>query len=149
MARMIPTTRIPRCTPRTSSLIGRQGKTTSRKRISVTLDGDLYPIEAVQKAARAFLNKYHVRISLLSTGKIRVVLSSDDILAPSLSHDFLDLALLESVRLRVFLQTKALRELILGRALYQSCIRVDEDPSSSNPEEPTDQRLLKPTRPHS
>jgi len=93
-------------------------------------DMSLYPQEAIMLAASRLVDNWHICLERHENLMIRVTLKPKNTLPKEFSLDTLrsslkNAVLLDSVRYQVSLRTSALRELILGRALYESCIRID------------------------
>ena len=93
------------------------------------MDSSLFPEEAILLAASRFHAEYHTNVKHVGPHAIVVELTPKcgDICgtAPeAVEQEFRDMVLLDAVRYKVSKSTQDLRELILGRALYQSCIRA-------------------------
>ena len=78
----------------------------------IKLDKAVYPLIAIKKAVANFLNNVYVRIE--ENDKNFII-------------DFYNECLRESLRYEISVETKNLRELIVGRALYTTCIEFDEN----------------------
>jgi His-Xaa-Ser system protein HxsD len=96
--------------------------------VSMNIDTALYPIEAVTKAARKYIENFNVKINFFGQDKIVEVLfslkKSGSLALADVEEDFMNEIILETVRYNVLLQTKTLREMIVGRALYRACVQV-------------------------
>ncbi len=98
--------------------------------LSVDFDTSLYPLEAVMLATSRLADEWHISIERKEKSIVRVALKPKKELPKEFLLDELrsileDMVLLDSVRYQVSLRTTTLRELILGRALYESCIRIE------------------------
>lgn len=85
------------------------------------IDARVYPLEAVTKAAYAFLDRCYVFLFHDDAGILRVRLKSKSLATEDLAvlaNEFLNELLAQSVRHQISKETRNLRELIMARALY-------------------------------
>ena len=97
-------------------------------------DSDIYPKEAVLKAAYAFIGDYYLHIRL--EGKLYIVdiTPKDEVGTESVIREFENELLAATLRLQIYQRTHVLREIMLARAMASTMI-VDE---SVNTEEDED-----------
>lgn len=102
-------------------------KITDTKAI-VEIDSKMYPVASIKKAMFNYLNDLYITCQT-KRNKIRVLIESknENIVLEDLIKDFLNDCLRESLRYEIANETKTIRELILGRALYSSCIRINDN----------------------
>ena len=92
-----------------------------------TLDERIYPLQAVMKTAYTFLDRCYVFLYHDAEGALSVRLrpkAQCQVALPELAGEFLNELLNESLRYRMATETRSLRELIIGRALFSSCVEV-------------------------
>ncbi len=92
------------------------------------LDCRVYPLQAVKKALFRWMNKYYVSISLVSEDLIEVICKLKNSQEPQFISDsdkVLNDLMFESLRVEVIAQTSSIRELLVGRALYGTCIEIE------------------------
>ena len=94
----------------------------------MVLNKDVYPLVSIKKALSNFMqdtyvkindineNEYMLQIELKETGNIKEIIG-----------EFYNELLRESLRYSIAMETKSLRELIVGRALYTTCIELDDE----------------------
>ena len=98
------------------------------KSYSVCYEKSIYPIEALLKAAYSFIKNAYIHFSI-EDQKIIVTFTakSGKELSDTIDKDFENALLAQTVRLQVFKQTHAIRELLMARAM-SSTMTIDEDP---------------------
>ena len=101
-------------------------KITGNKAI-VEIDSKIYPVVSIKKAMFNYLNDLYITCQT-KRNKIRVLIESkkENLVLEDIIKDFLNDCLRESLRYEIANETKTIRELILGRALYSSCIKIDD-----------------------
>ena len=97
-------------------------------------DSNIYPKEAVLKAAYAFIDDYYIHIRL--EGKLYIVdiTPKDEVGSETVIKEFENELLAATLRLQIYQRTHVLREIMLARAMASTMI-VDE---SVNTEEDED-----------
>ena len=93
--------------------------------IKIILDIDIYPIIVIEKTISNFLDIAFAKMEKENNKIIvKLVLNSEQN-ANNIVGKFYNELLEESLRYNIARETKDLRELIVGRALYSTCIEVD------------------------
>lgn len=93
--------------------------------IKIILDIDIYPIIVIEKTISNFLDIAFAKMEKENNKIIvKLVLNSEQN-ANNIVGKFYNELLEESLRHNIARETKDLRELIVGRALYSTCIEVD------------------------
>lgn len=93
--------------------------------IKIILDVDIYPIIVIEKTISNFLDIAFAKIEEENNKIIvKLVLNSKQN-TNKIVGKFYNELLEESLRYNIARETKDLRELIVGRALYSTCIEVD------------------------
>jgi His-Xaa-Ser system protein HxsD len=93
----------------------------------IKLDNKIYNILPVKKTLLQFINEFYITIDLNENDEINIVLIKKD-KKEIKDNDILKIyneLLCESLRYDISIQTKDIRELIIGRALYSTCIDTD------------------------
>ena len=99
------------------------------KYAEVILDKDIYPLVSIKKALSNFMNDTYIKIDRINKSNIiiKIELKKDDgISIDEIIGELYNELLRESLRYDIAMQTKNIRELIVGRALYTTCIDIDE-----------------------
>jgi His-Xaa-Ser system protein HxsD len=91
----------------------------------------IYPRYVIMKAAYMYIERYYIYFDYEKEDVIKVVFTpkentSSDIVKGEIG-EFHNELLHQVLRLEIFNKTKNIRELILGRALYSTCIEVADD----------------------
>lgn len=111
------------------------GNTGSQK-VTLSFAKELYPKEAVLKAAYCFLDKCYVYLDHTDTD-YTVELTAKGSAAPdNIKNEFTNELLAQTVRFSVYKQTHTIREILLARAMASTL--VDEDPDRESVEQDTD-----------
>lgn len=93
--------------------------------IKIILDVDIYPIIVIEKTISNFLDIAFAKMEKENNKIIvKLVLTSKQN-TNNIVGKFYNELLEESLRYNIARETKDLRELIVGRALYSTCIEVD------------------------
>lgn len=93
---------------------------------SFTVDGNIFCHEAILKASYLFSDDYYVNIFGNNNGKVTIEIESKtDIQDDAIDKKFKNELLAQMLRYRLSEKHKAERELIIGRALYSTCIEVE------------------------
>lgn len=99
----------------------------------ITLDKEIYPLIAIKKAISNFFNNAYVRIEEKNNKFIvDFKLQDENSDLEKIIGEFYNECLRESLRYEISVETKNLRELIVGRALYSTCIELDENEDKKN-----------------
>lgn len=93
--------------------------------IKIILDIDIYPIIVVEKTISNFLNIAFAKIEREDNKIIVKMILNSTKNTSNIVGEFYNELLEESLRYKIAKETKDLRELIVGRALYSTCIEVD------------------------
>lgn len=100
------------------------------------LDMSLYSRPAVLKVLNRWTNLYAISLSRAPNNILDVELeplSAGDTDAKSDSEKMLNALMFEMLRMDVIDQTSNIRELLVGRALYATCIEVDKASGDTQP----------------
>lgn len=100
------------------------------------LDMSLYSRPAVLKVLNRWTNQYAISLSKASTNIITVEMepfTSENDDALNISNNILNALMFEMLRMDVISQTSNIRELLVGRALYATCIEVDKASGNTQP----------------
>lgn len=90
--------------------------------MQVKLTKEIYPKEAIIKAAQCFTDRYYMSLDSDETYYYIDILPIDNEIEKDIEKQFLNEALTQSARYKVMQDTKGIRELILGRALASTII---------------------------
>ena len=95
--------------------------------ITFYIDTNIYNDAVIKKAIYNFIEERKVILNKINEKTVVVVSkkSNDDI--ENFAKNFYSELLNESLRFEVMNETKNIRELILGRALYSTCIDTEEN----------------------
>lgn len=107
---------------------------TSNNTITFTIDENVYCRRAIFKAAYVFIDRFYIYIFNSDQGlavNFRPKVATDFIELNNAVGDFFNELLHQMLRIQINEDTRNIRELILGRALYSSCIRHDGVTTSS------------------
>lgn len=97
---------------------------------TVGIDPQVYPREAVTKAAYLFLDRCYVYLFHDTQGDLKVRFKAKPQARVELSHlvdEFFNELLNQSIRLEIVTKSRNLRELIMARALYVECLEAGQD----------------------
>ena len=99
----------------------------------ITLEKEIYPIVVIERAISNFMENAYIKIKTEKGKKVIVQLvlkieNNKEDLEKKIGEFYNEL-LREALRYEISKETKNLRELIVGRALYTTCIEVDDDSS--------------------
>ena len=90
--------------------------------MQVKLVKELYPKEAILKAAQFFTDRYHMSLDTDEKYYYVDIKGINNELENDIEKQFLNEALTQAARYKVMQETKGIRELILGRALASTII---------------------------
>lgn len=99
----------------------------------ILLSKDIYPLVTVKKALSNFMEETYIKI--ISNNDeiiVQIVLKKDKENLEKIIGEFYNSLLRESLRYNIAIETKHLRELIVGRALYTTCIDLEENKTEKN-----------------
>lgn len=99
------------------------------KNAEITLNKNIYPLVSVKKALSNFMSDAYIKIDRINKNNIiiKIELKRDnDRNTNEIIGEFYNELLRESLRYDITMQTKNIRELIVGRALYTTCIDIEE-----------------------
>ena len=99
----------------------------------ITLEKEIYPIVVIEKAISNFMENAYIKIKTENGKKVIVqlvlkIVNNKENLEKIIGKFYNEL-LREALRYEISKETKNLRELIVGRALYTTCIELDDDSS--------------------
>lgn len=104
----------------------------SGDRAIIKIDANVYPLASVKKAMFNYVEKLYMNVKVKGNKiEILVELINNNTDIEIEIKEFLNDCIREALRYEISVETKNIRELILGRALYSSCIKVDENPIDS------------------
>lgn len=99
----------------------------------IILSKDIYPLISVKKALTNFMEETYIKInSDKNEIVIQIVLKENKKNLEKIIGEFYNELLRESLRYSITIETKNLRELIIGRALYTTCIDIEENQKEKN-----------------
>lgn len=94
----------------------------------IVLVKEIYPMVSVKKALANFLDYAYISIDTDGNNLIiKIQLKENKYNMNELIGELYNELLRESLRYEISNETKNLRELIVGRALYTTCIQLDEE----------------------
>lgn len=95
----------------------------------VILNKEIYPLVSIKKAIANFFEDIYVKINDLNEKEymIQIELKQSSADLEKLIGEFYNELLRESLRYSITIETKNLRELIVGRALYTTCIDLEQE----------------------
>lgn len=92
-----------------------------------------YCLEVIERTVSYYTGDYYGSLQHLGDNKILVSIEHKNTDSknvsgklPDIERDFLNKLINNSIRYKIALKTSTLRKLIIGRALYQSCINIAE-----------------------
>lgn len=99
----------------------------------IVLSKDIYPLVSVKKALTNFMEETYIKLKDNNDEIIvQMVLQESKTDLEKIIGEFYNELLRESLRYNIAIETKNLRELIVGRALYTTCIDLDENQEEKN-----------------
>ena len=94
----------------------------------ILLSKEIYPLVSVKKALANFMEDTYIKIdSNKDKIVVQIALQEDKKNLEKIIGEFYNELLRESLRYNIAIETKHLRELIVGRALYTTCIDLEEN----------------------
>ena len=94
----------------------------------IVLSKDIYPLVSVKKALTNFMEETYIKLKDNNDEIIvQMVLQESKTDLEKIIGEFYNELLRESLRYNIAIETKNLRELIVGRALYTTCIDLEEN----------------------
>ena len=93
----------------------------------VELSKNIYPLVVIQKTISNYLEQTYIKLEELDNKIIIKIKSQTNDKLDNIIGEFYNELLRESLRYNIAMETKNLRELIVGRALYTTCIEIDEE----------------------
>lgn len=92
------------------------------------IDKRIYNIPTIMKAAYMYIDENYLFFDVLSENEIQVTITpkSTNCYLEKIAKEFCNELLAQSVRYNIFNDTKNVREIILGRALYSTCIENND-----------------------
>ncbi len=108
------------------------------KKCVIRCDDRLFCREAVLKSAYQFLDQYFIHMSYISGHEIAIeITAKPGIEIEKIDSRFCNELIAQMVRYQLATSNKGMKELILGRALYSTCIDTEE----TNAEEPSERQV--------
>ena len=99
----------------------------------ILLSKDIYPLVSVKKALANFMEETYIKISSDKDKIIvQMVLKENKKNLEKIIGELYNEFLRESLRYNIAIETKNLRELIVGRALYTTCIDLENNQKEEN-----------------
>ena len=99
----------------------------------ILLSKDIYPLVSIKKALANFMEETYIKISSDKDKIIvQMVLKENKKNSEKIIGELYNEFLRESLRYNIAIETKNLRELIVGRALYTTCIDLENNPKGEN-----------------
>ena len=99
----------------------------------ILLSKDIYPLVSVKKALANFMEETYIKISSDKDKIIvQMVLKENKKNLEKIIGELYNEFLKESLRYNIAIETKNLRELIVGRALYTTCIDLENNQKEEN-----------------
>lgn len=93
----------------------------------IHIDDRIFCVEAVLKASYLFIDKYYIKIEHSELHTIDITMEGKNgINMVNVDKDFSNELIAQMVRYDLMKSNKAIKELILGRALYSTCIDTNE-----------------------
>ena len=103
------------------------------KSAKIILGKNIYPLISVKKSLANFFDQSYVKIEENGDNiVIYIQLKDSNINIEELIGELYNEFLRESLRYEISLETKNLRELIVGRALYTTCIQLEDSQAEEN-----------------
>ncbi len=98
------------------------------------IDSNVYPKYVVMKTAYIFIDNFYIFLSMDNNGDLLVEMKHKQGYSASLEMvgEFYNELLNQLLRAHVSEQTKGIREIILARALHQTCIQTEENTTNEN-----------------
>ncbi len=103
--------------------------TINEKYAEIILSKKVYALVSVKKALSNFMNDTYIKIENLNENEIKIYieLKPEKANLDQIIGEFYNELLRESLRYDISVRTKNLRELIVGRALYTTCIDLNDE----------------------
>ena len=99
----------------------------------IVLSKDIYPLVSVKKALANFMEEIYIKInSNKDEIVVQIVPKENKEKLEKIIGEFYNELLRESLRYNIATETRNLRELIVGRALYTTCIDLEENQEKNN-----------------
>lgn len=103
----------------------------------ITLNRDIYALPAIMKTAYLFTEQFYIYMDIEDEQYLRVDFKAKPILSKEEAEqrlgEFHNELLHQCIRLEVAKQTKEIRELVMGRALYSTVIETNKNIEQSDP----------------
>ena len=97
-------------------------------RVKITLNSEIYPLVVIQKTVSNYLENMYVKLEKEDKNiLVNLFLKDNKENIKELVGNFYNELLAEVLRYNIGIETKEIRELIVGRALYTTCIELDEN----------------------
>ena len=99
----------------------------------ILLSKEIYPLVSVKKALANFMEDTYIKIdSNKDKIVVQIALQEDKKNLEKIIGELYNEFLRESLRYNIAIETKNLRELIVGRALYTTCIDLENNQKEEN-----------------
>jgi len=94
----------------------------------IKLNVEIYPLVVIQKTVSNYLENMYVKLEKEDKNiLVNLFLKDNKENIKELVGNFYNELLVEALRYNIGVETKEIRELIVGRALYTTCIELDEN----------------------
>ena len=93
----------------------------------IVLSKEIYPIVVVKKTLANYLSECFIKIDVEKNDIILYLKNNKPIDIEKTVLDLYNELLFELIRYDISIETKNIRELLIGRALYSTCIDVEKD----------------------
>ena len=97
----------------------------SGSNIKILCDLEIFPMDIISKVAIKYREKYLTEFSRTETNGMVITFKSkneDIILEDEFKNKFMEELLFQYIRFNVGKQTKTIKELMIGRALFETCV---------------------------
>lgn len=102
----------------------------------ICIDKTIYPLIAIKKAMLNYLENMYIEAEEIDNS-IQIIFEATDRdinieKFELIIKEFINDCLRESIRYDIMKETKNIRELIVGRALYSACVKIDDSIEETN-----------------
>jgi His-Xaa-Ser system protein HxsD len=116
--------------------------TTNNKKCVLSVDDRLFCSEAILKASYMFIDNYFIVPSYENDHAISITIEAkSDATIDGIDKSFGNELIAQMVRYNLSKSNKTMKELILGRALYSTCLDIDEPSTFTDEQVPIDYSL--------
>lgn len=102
--------------------------TKSKNQLVFTISNEIYPVICLEKAVANFLDNAYISFEKTEQSiVIKMVKLNSEFSDEEIIGEFYNELLREVIRYNVLNETKTIRELIVGRSLYSTCINTENN----------------------